>query len=72
MLLFFTDVIVRMTNFIGQLVGLRIRIRYHNGAIVNFDNKGFSFTLQFALFRPQNQRSYQMYIPETAAFPPIG
>ena len=51
---------------------LRIRFRYHNGLLVNFENKGFSFTLQFALFRPQNQRSYQMYIPETAAYPPIG
>jgi hypothetical protein len=51
---------------------LRIRLRYHNGLLVNFQNKGFSFTLQFALFRPQNQRLYQMYIPETAAYPPIG
>jgi hypothetical protein len=51
---------------------LRIRLRYHNGSLVQFSNKGFSFTLQFALFRPQNQRSYQMYIPETAAFAPIG
>ena len=51
---------------------LRIRLRYHNGTLVQFANKGFSFTLQFALFRPQNQRKYNMYIPETAAFPPIG
>ena len=51
---------------------LRIRFRYHNGSLVQFSNKEFSFTLQFALFRPQNQRKYNMYIPETAAYPPIG
>ena len=51
---------------------LRIRFRYHNGLLVNFENNAFTFTLQFTLFRPQNQRSYQMYIPETVAYPPIG
>ena len=51
---------------------LRIRFRYHNGLLVNFENNAFTFTLQFTLFRPQNQRTYQMYIPETVANPPIG
>ena len=51
---------------------LRIRFRYHNGLLVNFENKGFTFTLQFTLFRPQNQRTYNMYVPETVVNPPIG
>ena len=50
---------------------LRIRLRYHNGTLVQFANKGFSFTLQFVLFRPQNPRSYYMYSPETT-YGPIG
>jgi len=51
---------------------LKFRLRYHNGLLVDFGKYNYSFTLQFDLFRPQNQKKYQMYIPETMAYPPLG
>jgi hypothetical protein len=44
---------------------LRIKIRYHNNAPVNFDNFEFSFMLQLGLFMSQNERKYNVYVPET-------
>jgi hypothetical protein len=35
---------------------LKIRIRYHNGAIVQFGNFNYSFLLQFGLMNPQQKR----------------
>ena len=43
---------------------LKIKLRYHNGILVNFGNFEYTFTLQFNLFRPQIQKKYNMYIPE--------
>jgi hypothetical protein len=44
---------------------IRIRIRYHNNMLVNFDNFEFSFTLQIGMFLPQNEKKYNVYVPET-------
>lgn len=44
---------------------LRIRFRYHNNMLVNFENCEFSFVLQFGIFMPQNERKYNVYVPET-------
>lgn len=41
---------------------LRIRIRYHNGTLVNFDSFPFSFSLQFTLFSPQKLLGYNLTI----------
>jgi hypothetical protein len=46
---------------------IAIKIRYHNGTLINFENKNYSFTLEFTLFRPQNAKSYTMYTPESIA-----
>ena len=43
---------------------IRIRIRYHNNMLVNFDNFEFSFTLQIGMFLPQNEKKYNVYVPE--------
>jgi hypothetical protein len=43
---------------------LKIKLRYHNGILVNFGSFEYTFTLQFNLFRPQIQKKYNMYIPE--------
>ena len=43
---------------------LKIKIRYHNGKLVDFGNIDYSFMLEFVLFRPQNLKDYKMYIPE--------
>jgi hypothetical protein len=44
---------------------LKIKLRYHNGVIVNFGKFEYSFTFEFILFRPQNIKQYKMYIPES-------
>lgn len=46
---------------------LRIRLRYHNNMPVNFNNYEFSFVLQMGLFMSQNERKYNVYVPETVA-----
>jgi hypothetical protein len=44
---------------------LSIKFRNHDGSYVDFQNANYSFTLEFTLFRPQNLKVYNMYIPET-------
>ena len=44
---------------------LSIRIRYHNGQLVDFGTFPYSFTLEFTIFNPQIQKKYKMYVPET-------
>ncbi len=39
---------------------LRIRIRYHDGSLVNFDSFPFSFSLQFTLFNAQKSLGYKL------------
>lgn len=50
-----------------KLRRLRIRFRYHNNMLVNFENNEFSFILQFGLFMSQNERGYNVYVPESVA-----
>lgn len=42
---------------------LKIKIRYHNGVLVDFGKFNFSFNLIFQILRPQNLRSYLTYDP---------
>jgi hypothetical protein len=44
---------------------LKIKLRYHNGALVDFGNANYSIMLEFTMFRNQNAKRYHMYIPET-------
>jgi hypothetical protein len=46
---------------------LKIKIRYHNGDLVNFSNNSYSFSLEFNIFKPQNKKTTKMYIPESIA-----
>jgi len=39
---------------------LKIKLRYHNGSLVAFDQFEYSFTLEFNLLKPQQQRSYSI------------
>ena len=47
---------------------LRIKLRYHNGQLVDFNNGDYSFTLEFTIFKPQIQKKFNMYAPETVKY----
>jgi hypothetical protein len=42
---------------------IKIKIRYHNGMLVNFGKFPYSFNLIFQILRPQNLRSYLTFDP---------
>jgi hypothetical protein len=44
---------------------LKIKLRYHNGLLVDFNGLNYSFTLEFLIFRPQSAKQYNMYKPES-------
>ena len=44
-----------------------MKLRYHNGTLVDFGSSEYSFMLEFTLFRPQNAKNYLMYTPESIA-----
>jgi hypothetical protein len=46
---------------------LRIKLRYHNGLLVQFGKFNYSFMLEFTLLRPQNLRNYITYSPDSAS-----
>jgi hypothetical protein len=39
---------------------LKIKIRYHDGSLVNFETFPFSFCIQFTLFSAQKQLGYNL------------
>lgn len=43
---------------------MKIKIRYHNGALVQFGTTEFSLMFEFTLLRPMNNREYKRYTPE--------
>ena len=46
---------------------LKIKIRYHNGLLVEFGKFNYSFNLIFQILRPQNLRSYITFDPTSNA-----
>jgi hypothetical protein len=44
---------------------LKIKVRYHNGVLVDFGTTEYSFQLEFMLLRPQNKREYSAFTPES-------
>ena len=42
---------------------LKIKLRYHNGQVVNFGVFNYSFTLEFALYSSQQAREYKLFQP---------
>ena len=47
---------------------LKIKIRYHNGELVDFSNNTYSFSLEFIVFKPQNKKNTKMYVPECTSY----
>jgi hypothetical protein len=47
---------------------LKIRLRYHNGTLVNFGSSNYSFTLEFVIFDAPMAKKTNMYVPETVQF----
>lgn len=43
---------------------MKIKIRYHNGALVQFGTNDYSLMFEFTLLRPMNNREYKRYTPE--------
>lgn len=41
---------------------LQIKFRYHNNTLVNFGTFDYSFTLEFIILRPQNERKYTIVL----------
>jgi len=46
---------------------IRVKIRYHNGMLVEFGKFNYSFNLIFQILRPQNLRSYITFDPTSNA-----
>jgi len=46
---------------------LKIKLRYHNGQLVNFGVFNYSFTLEFSLYSPQQVREYRLFQPTIGA-----
>lgn len=44
---------------------LKIKIRYHNGRLVDFGTTDYSILLEFFILRPQNKREYTLFTPES-------
>jgi hypothetical protein len=42
---------------------LKIKVRYHNGQLVNFGVFNYSFTLEFSLYSSQQLREYRIFQP---------
>jgi len=40
---------------------IKMKLRYHDGQLVNFGMFPFSFTLEFVMYYPQQQRTYQLF-----------
>ena len=42
---------------------INVKLRYHNGMLVDFGNNSFSFTLEFLIYIPQISKKYTLYTP---------
>jgi hypothetical protein len=47
---------------------IKIRLRYHNGLLVNFGNFEYSIMLELCILLPQNKKKTEVYIPEAVAY----
>jgi len=47
---------------------IKLRMRYHNGQLVDFGSGEYSFTLEFTLYNAQQSKKYNNYIPENNIF----
>jgi hypothetical protein len=44
---------------------LKLKFRYHDGQLVNFDGLPYTILLEFTLFTPQQVRKQNVYNPQT-------
>ena len=44
---------------------LKMKVRYHNGRLVEFGTTDYSILLEFMILRPQNKRDYTTFTPES-------
>lgn len=49
---------------------IKIRLRYHNGQLVNFGVFNYSFTLEFTLYSSQQIREYKLFQPSNGGINP--
>ena len=47
---------------------IKLRMRYHNGQLVDFGGTDYSFTLEFTLYNAQQSKKYNNYVPENNFF----
>ena len=47
---------------------IKLRMRFHNGQLVDFGSYEYSFTLEFTLYNAQQSKKYNNYIPENNIF----
>ena len=52
---------------VERISKLSIKFRHHDGMLVDFGNNDYSFCLEFCIFRPNNNRIYNMRVPESIA-----
>jgi len=43
---------------------LSVKLLYHDGSLVDFQNNNYTFTLELGILRPQSKRDFDVYIPE--------
>jgi hypothetical protein len=48
---------------------LSIKFRYHDGMLVDFNNQKYTFTIEFTILRPQNNRAYNVRVPVSIGNP---
>ena len=51
---------------------LKFKLRYHNGALVDFGNFNYSVSLEFMLLRPQSKRNYSIFSPQVISSSTFG
>jgi len=47
---------------------LKIKLRYHNGQAVNFGPFGYTFTLEFTVYTPQQLKKYRIFDPNSGTY----
>ena len=52
---------------VERISKLSIKFRHHDGMLVDFGNNDYSFCLEFCILRPNNNRLYNVMVPESIA-----
>lgn len=52
---------------VERISKLSVKFRHHDGMLVDFGNNDYSFCLEFCILRPNNNRMYNVMVPESIA-----